>query len=127
LFAKNNSDSESSSDKCSDWISVISLVDKSMLFKSPNLNLEQNNIRKIEAETYKGVPRLKSLKLGNNNIRKIHPQAMTELSYLEILTLNNNKIRKLNNGVFSNLKKLYSIDLSRNKIRLIKRRHRYFL
>jgi Leucine-rich repeat (LRR) protein len=83
------------------------------------LNLEQNNIRKIEAETYKGVPRLKSLKLGNNNIRKIHPQAMTDLSYLETLTLNNNKIRKLNNGVFSNLKKLYSIDLSRNKIRLI--------
>lgn len=89
------------------------------LSKMKNLNLEHNNIRKIEAETFKGVPRLKSLKLGNNNIRKIHPQALTDLSYLETLTLNNNKIRKLNNGVFSNLKKLYSIDLSRNRIRLI--------
>jgi Leucine-rich repeat (LRR) protein len=66
---------------------MTSSVDR--LSKMTHLNLEQNNIRKIEAETYKGVPRLKSLKLGNNNIRKIHPQAMTELSYLEILTLNN--------------------------------------
>lgn len=89
------------------------------LSKLANLNLEQNNIRKIEAETFKGVPRLKILKLGNNDIRKIHHQAMSNFLYLETLTLNNNKLKELNNGLFVNLKKVNSIDLSRNVIRSI--------
>ncbi|XP_063400435.1 protein artichoke-like [Mytilus trossulus] len=89
------------------------------LSKMKLLNLEQNNIKKIDAKTLKGMPRLNTLRLGNNNIRKIHPQAMATFIYLETLTLNNNKLRDLNNGMFSNLQNVYSIDISNNKIRSI--------
>lgn len=79
------------------------------------LDLQGNDLRKIGAEIFKGLPQLKSLDMGNNKLRRVHSMAFASLSNLRKLTLSNNKLKNINNGLFSNLVRLQELDLSTNK------------
>ncbi|XP_061181850.1 protein artichoke-like [Saccostrea echinata] len=83
------------------------------------LDLQGNDLRKIGAESFKGLPQLKSLDMGNNKLRRVHSMAFASLGNLRKLTLSNNKLKNVNNGLFSNLVRLQELDLSTNKFQSV--------
>ena len=108
-----------------------------------HLQLNQNHLKSIEANSFVGLQQLEVLWLSNNhlgNITKnsfhdlkaieklyldhnevslIENQSFKHLENLILLNLEFNNIRKVSNGMFDGLKTLESLDLSHNPIEVI--------
>lgn len=87
--------------------------------KLSTLNLANNDLKRLTAQTFRGIPNLKVLDLENNKIRSLHSMAFSEFTNLASLSLKQNKIKNLNNGIFHNLKRLVDLDISENKVRML--------
>ena len=81
------------------------------------LNLENNDLLRINGEVFSNVTALKELNLWFNTLKKIVKEMFSELNQLSILNITHNVITVIDKGVFANLQEL---DLSSNKIILKK-------
>eukprot|EP00794_Sanderia_malayensis_P008787 gene8787-9725_t len=91
---------------------------------SPNLeylDLSGNHIASLNAEHFKKLTKLRTLKLNNNHISIIKGAVFKELMYLEYLDLSGNDISILHNEVFIGLINLKLLLLDRNNITIISR------
>ncbi|VDI38305.1 Hypothetical predicted protein [Mytilus galloprovincialis] len=93
--------------------------EKDHLSKLSSLNLANNNLKRLSALTFRGIPNLKVLNVENNKLRRMHSMAFVEFTKLASLSLRKNKIKNLNNGIFHNLKHLIDLDISENKVKQI--------
>ena len=65
-----------------------------------SLDLRDNQIRRIDANSFSDLPELKVLLLSKNQIEYIAPGAFENMMTLEILFLHQNNLDSLINGAF---------------------------
>ncbi|KAL3289441.1 hypothetical protein HHI36_022866 [Cryptolaemus montrouzieri] len=97
------------------WECVRSLV---------NLDLSNNALDSIQADTFKFLGLMQKLNLNNNNLVFIEENAFTSLTNLKILYLSGNRISSAiedANGVFHNLTKLTKFHIANNGIKSVNR------
>lgn len=90
------------------------------------INIMFNRLTYIPHHTFKTNTNLKLLNLASNNISDIAYKAFGDRSYLETLVLDNNKITDLAFLRFTEFPMLKTIDLSNNKIRALSQGHKLF-
>lgn len=73
----------------------------------------QNQLKRLEANTFSRNKKLEAIHLKFNQINYIHPTAFDELHDLYVLDLSSNKLKILDN-VFVSLHNLVKLDLSHN-------------
>ena len=78
------------------------------------LNLWNNQLRRIHSETFIGLPNLKILSLSFNQIEVLHPNAFEGLSNLKELRLNNNCLGEIERTCFEPLISIEVIELYEN-------------
>ncbi|XP_028928679.1 LOW QUALITY PROTEIN: leucine-rich repeat-containing protein 4 [Ornithorhynchus anatinus] len=84
-----------------------------------SLNLMENNIRLIQADTFRHLHRLEVLQLGRNAIRQIEVGAFNGLASLNTLELFDNWLTVIPSGAFEYLSKLRELWLRNNPIESI--------
>lgn len=84
------------------------------------LNLERNEISRIESEDLRGLVKMRHLNMGENQVDYIAKDAFIDLVELDTLTLSSNKITRLEENTFVNLKSLKTLEMNNNKLREIK-------
>ena len=84
-----------------------------------SLDLRENHIRRINADSFSELPELKVLLLSKNQIEFIAPGAFEEMMTLEILFLHENHLTSLRRGTFDGLKNLKKLYLYDNRIQKI--------
>lgn len=77
-----------------------------------DLNLENNRLTHITANTFAGLANLKYLNLENNQIALIDEQAFSHLTRLTTLNLGKNKLKHIPSHIFATLVNLDRLDLS---------------
>lgn len=82
-----------------------------------HLNLEGNELVRLEASSFHGLWILEHLQLSRNQIKIIDPVTFCALSNLHSLHLDGNQIEHLSSNIFHNLTRLQLLDLSRNPIK----------
>ncbi|RMZ95504.1 slit -like protein [Brachionus plicatilis] len=80
------------------------------------LDLQQNNIQSISANTFQGIIGLEDLNLGENFLAKIPNQAFAPLDTLSTLILSKNRLSLIEPSGFSKLNSLKTLDLSYNQL-----------
>lgn len=80
------------------------------------LNLAQNEIEKIEADSFAATHQLAKLNLERNKLKRISKLLLNTLDKLRILNLKENQIDSVEDLSFSALKYLEYLDLTRNKL-----------
>ncbi|GAB1603749.1 leucine-rich repeat-containing protein 15-like [Argonauta hians] len=80
------------------------------------LNLNNNNIRRLENLPFRHLKMLTHLSLHDNKISKIDQDTFTGMSHLTVLYLQRNYLHSLDHGIFSGASNLKDLDLSKNKI-----------
>ncbi|XP_076086898.1 uncharacterized protein LOC143057476 [Mytilus galloprovincialis] len=80
------------------------------------LDLKNNTITRIDANTFKGLSALKELNLYGNKISTLDVNIFTGLTALQILWLSNNQISTLDMNIFRGLTALQTLNLYGNKI-----------
>lgn len=83
------------------------------------LNLEGNNIRKLEPGYFNNFKNLESLYLNENKISTIGEHTFDNLTSLKVLSLKNNSISNIANSTFKENRKLENLYLDFNKIHTI--------
>lgn len=81
-----------------------------------HLDLQNNLIKTIENDDFKGLNNLTSIILSNNNIRVLRTSSFENLKQLESLTLHFNRIKTIQTHSFNRLPRLQSLVLSKNQI-----------
>lgn len=81
-----------------------------------NLYLRDNEITRLDADTFDDLKNLFTLDLSINKLKKLHPDLFKELTNLNMLHLNGNQIETLPRGLLRNTKKLDFLHLENNKI-----------
>ncbi|XP_063706316.1 leucine-rich repeat-containing protein 15-like [Culicoides brevitarsis] len=89
----------------------ISSVNASNLKK---FDVSENEITKVERETFDGTLKLEVLKLSRNQISSIHRETFYWLPELKKVLLSENRLYAIDKFLFSRQTKLEFIDLSRN-------------
>ena len=75
-----------------------------------------NNLKRIDANTFKGLDKLEGLFMNHIEIEEIDSRLFESLSNLKVLDLgNNNKIKRINANSFKGLTKLERIELWNNQ------------
>lgn len=77
-----------------------------------DLNLENNRLKHIKADTFAGLSNLKYLNLESNQISEIDPQAFSHLTRLSTLNLGKNNLKQIPSQIFVTLVNLDRLDLS---------------
>ena len=80
------------------------------------IDLEQNLIKRIDADIFKKCEKLIELWLGENEISKVDDQAFAGLGRLQLLRLPTNRIKEISKDVFKPLGNLKQLDLKQNLI-----------
>jgi Leucine-rich repeat (LRR) protein len=83
------------------------------------LNLESNNLTRIEASTFQTLSKLKKLYLNANKIQWVARQAFRGLVSLDELNMHDNKLVRIKSGTFKPLVKLKQLRLFINGIKSI--------
>lgn len=83
------------------------------------LNLMENNIHMIQADTFRHLHHLEVLQLGRNIIRQIEVGAFNGLASLNTLELFDNRLTVIPSGAFEYLSKLRELWLRNNPIESI--------
>lgn len=83
------------------------------------LHLNNNSITSIENATFEPMQSLKYLDLSNNRLQEVTAQTFSELLELEELHLTSNLIALIQPKALNNLKKLRILELSNNKILIL--------
>ncbi len=83
------------------------------------LNLQQNQISRIERNSFEGLVSLRHLNLAHNMISVVHDQAFASPRRLRILYLQHNKISLVNCSTFESLYNLQTLVLNDNEITAI--------
>uniref|UniRef100_A0A2K5WZ29 Leucine rich repeat containing 4 n=1 Tax=Macaca fascicularis TaxID=9541 RepID=A0A2K5WZ29_MACFA len=83
------------------------------------LNLMENNIQMIQADTFRHLHHLEVLQLGRNSIRQIEVGAFNGLASLNTLELFDNWLTVIPSGAFEYLSKLRELWLRNNPIESI--------
>jgi Leucine-rich repeat (LRR) protein len=78
------------------------------------LNLNSNELSKIDVEFLRALPNLREIDLSRNGIKEI-PEDISELKYLEVLNLSTNPISELPKSLYS-MKLLKDLDLGATHI-----------
>ncbi|XP_061493927.1 leucine-rich repeat-containing protein 4 [Rhineura floridana] len=84
-----------------------------------HLNLMENNIRMIQADTFRHLRHLEVLQLGRNAIRQVEVGAFNGLASLNTLELFDNWLTVVPSGAFEYLSKLRELWLRNNPIESI--------
>ncbi|XP_075795018.1 leucine-rich repeat and transmembrane domain-containing protein 1 isoform X3 [Pelodiscus sinensis] len=80
------------------------------------LQLQNNQIWRINQNAFSETPLLKIVDLSNNSLSNLSSGAFQGLQYIQVLNLTKNLIRYLDNKTFSSLPQLKELDLSFNNI-----------
>ncbi len=95
-------------------------LDAGWFFALPSLtsiNLDDNDIRELDADVFKGLENtLRTLKLNRNKLKKIPRDALQNLEKLESLELQHNNIKKIYARSFNGSATLISLNLRHNAI-----------
>lgn len=83
------------------------------------LRLDHNKLENISGGTFSTVPFLKMLDLRVNRINVLEEGAFDKLDYLETLLLSYNRLRALSSKVLGNLMSLTRLELASNQIQRI--------
>ncbi|XP_050293925.1 protein slit isoform X3 [Anthonomus grandis grandis] len=83
------------------------------------LDLQGNNITAIYESDFHDLGRLKILQLSDNQISKIEKDSFQDLSSLERLRLNGNVLKNIPDNLLAPVSKLFRLDLSHNQISVI--------
>ena len=86
---------------------------------SPNLSmldLKENQLEKVENDTFRGFLQLELLDISYNNITENDSYGFSDLRKLKTLQSRNNKINIVQNSWFKNLEEVKMIDLRHNLI-----------
>lgn len=78
------------------------------------INLSDNNLKKLNKTMFSSLTHLKSLNIGMNLIREIADGTFDNLENLERLDLAENHIRNITNKTFDGLNNLKCLDISNN-------------
>lgn len=81
-----------------------------------NLHGNNNQLRVIKNETFKGLWKLENLYLQDNNISVIESGAFDDLISVQVINLNNNNIEAIEKETFSKLLQLTQMFLNHNCI-----------
>ncbi|XP_061108357.1 leucine-rich repeat-containing protein 4-like isoform X1 [Conger conger] len=84
-----------------------------------HLNLMENSIELIQADTFRNLQHLEVLQLGRNAIRQIEVGAFNGLSSLNTLELFDNRLTVIPSGAFEYLSKLRELWLRNNPVESI--------
>lgn len=89
--------------------------------KCADINLSGNNIKEIQAETFKTLLYLQNLNLSHNELEHLDPESFkisdSKAGNLETLDLSFNQLTYLTDDVLSELPSLYTLYLSGNKLK----------
>ena len=80
------------------------------------LDLKENQLEKVENDTFRGFQKLELLEIAYNNITEIDSDGFSDLRKLKTLQMRNNKINIVKNNWFKHLKEVSLIDLRHNLI-----------
>lgn len=80
------------------------------------LIIEEQNIKAVERENFKNLPKLTELKLYQNEIEFLPENVFQDLQNLKELVIALNRIKKLPENIFNNLRKIKIIHVNGNKI-----------
>ena len=80
------------------------------------LDLKENQLEKVENDTFRGFLQLELLDISYNNITEIDSDGFSDLRKLKTLQIRNNKINFVQNSWFENLEEVKFIDLRHNLI-----------
>ncbi|KAK4304749.1 hypothetical protein Pmani_023312, partial [Petrolisthes manimaculis] len=116
---------------------------KSDLVNLQKLYLQNNDVRSVHMDAFRGLSIMIELNLSGNRIDKLHPHTFTGMEKLRVLDLSNNLLSRLNgvqfpplphlrkliftsnrltyihNYAFTNLNLLESLKLSENQLKLL--------
>lgn len=84
-----------------------------------NLDLKENELVNITAETFRGLTSLKSLRLDHNKLQRISRGTFASVPSIETLDLRVNRISVLEDGAFDRLDHLETLLLSSNQLKAI--------
>ncbi|XP_071963857.1 uncharacterized protein [Antedon mediterranea] len=103
---------------CSRWNTIVhaQVVEFNKNNSVIDLNLDNNQIVTLPANTFANLTALKILDLSDNQIGTLPANAFSDLTALEELDLRNNKIGTLPANAFADLRELEELDLSSNYI-----------
>lgn len=80
------------------------------------LNMEYNEIKDIQPDTFNYITLIEELFLGHNSLEKLNDKMLIKLKQLRILNLSGNFINELIPGVFGGIDSIQSIDISNNNL-----------
>ncbi|XP_078617930.1 uncharacterized protein LOC144885733 [Branchiostoma floridae x Branchiostoma japonicum] len=80
-----------------------------------SINLNENDIRALEASLFSGLPNLVSLSLQSNTITTIRPRTFKGLGKLEELDLSYNRIATITRRMFEGLENVTNLNLNLNQ------------
>ncbi len=83
------------------------------------LNLNENRLKELPANSFSSLQALRQLNLTNNKIGQIDDQAFTGLVNLRQLYLNHNPFKAISQGLFAPLPNLNHLGLFGTKVRTI--------
>jgi Leucine-rich repeat (LRR) protein len=83
------------------------------------LNVESNNLTRLESNTFQSLFKLRKLHLNSNKIQHLARHAFLGLVCLEELNLQDNKLLKIESGTFEPLAQLKQLRLFINQIRSV--------
>lgn len=95
----------------------IETIDVNLFETCSNLTkiiLNNNNLTKIDGETFKNLPKLSTLSLNNNQIESIDEKAFEGCSNLTELYLHDNKIKHVYRNTFEALNSIQIISIYNN-------------
>ena len=84
-----------------------------------DLQLQGNNITKLNKTVMFNLGLLQNLNLGNNDISDLSTGMFTKMTDLQFLHLHQNNLTTIHNETFLGLQKIFALDLHGNKIRII--------
>lgn len=84
-----------------------------------NFWVENNDIKGLQKDVFRGADNLKWIALTNNDITALNKGSLNGVPKLEQLDLEGNLIKKVDKDAFQGLKKLYSLSLVGNGLKTI--------
>uniref|UniRef100_A0A6B2EHK6 Putative reticulon/nogo receptor n=1 Tax=Phlebotomus kandelakii TaxID=1109342 RepID=A0A6B2EHK6_9DIPT len=84
-----------------------------------DVNLEANQISKVETQAFENLPQLEVLSLGYNNITHLPDDVFGSLGKLKELHVQHNHIAQLSRDVFKGLGNLLNLDMSYNNLTFV--------
>lgn len=100
----------------------LTIVEKSkltMFRRSSFLDLNENKISELAAETFDDLTNIKMLFLAKNRLRNIHQDLFKNLRMMKVIRLDHNQLETLPYGLFRNNRELTVIRIEANKLQTI--------